>query len=272
MSRSTDNALCHAGRSNRADTPPLVPCDNGESTQARSAIHRPCSSVDKVVPPTDVIAGSDETASSPTSSGPGGDDQSSPPLHSRPAVSPLASNADVPCFCAVASAACDGSQVGGADQRVAAPPDRQTPHRAGELPVHRLEQLPDLLVGAVPFDGGPGVDDHLLRVGRNRMCDFEIHHRLGTRRAWLTPDQHRRESRQPRRVGEHVEVLLVVSAEFEEHDRRALAREAARRPADWRCTPPATPSGSVPGSARPAAGIPASPHDAGCNPGFGPAR
>ena len=117
------------------------------------------------------------------------------------------------------------SQVRGADQRVAPPPNRQAPHRTGELPIHRLEHLPDLLVGAVPFDGWPGVDDHLLSVRRNRMCHFEIHHSLSTGRAGLTPDQHRRESRQPRRVREHVEVLLVVSAEFEEHDRRALARE-----------------------------------------------
>src|SRR5262245_6177477 len=104
MSRSTDNALCHAGRSNSADTPPLVPCDSGESTQACSPIHPPWSSVDKVVPPTDVIAGSEDTASSPISSAPGGDDQSSPPLHSKPAASPLASNAEVPCFCPAASA------------------------------------------------------------------------------------------------------------------------------------------------------------------------
>jgi hypothetical protein len=94
------------------------------------------------------------------------------------------------------------------------------------LPLHRFEQLADLLVGAVPFDSGSGVDNHLLRVGRNRMCDFEVHHRLGTGRAWLTPDQHRREPRQSRRVGERVEVLLVVSAEFEEHDRCALAGKA----------------------------------------------
>ena len=78
------------------DTPPLVPWDSGESTQACSPSHRPCSSVDNVVPPTDVIAGREATASSPTSSGPGGDDQSAPPLHSSPPVSPLASKAVVP--------------------------------------------------------------------------------------------------------------------------------------------------------------------------------
>src|SRR5205823_1252790 len=110
LSRSTDSVVCHAGRLNNADTPPLVPCDNGESTQARSPIQPPCSSVDRVVPPTDVIVGSDDTASSPMSSDPGGDDQSSPPLHSRPPVSPLASNAEVPCLCAAASAASTGAR------------------------------------------------------------------------------------------------------------------------------------------------------------------
>src|SRR6201995_4596700 len=112
LSRSIDRALCHAGRPNNADTPPLVPCDSGESTQACSPIHPPFWSVERVVPPTDVIAGRDDTASSPMSSGPGGDDHSSPPLHSRPAVAPLASKAEVPCLCAVASAASTGARSG----------------------------------------------------------------------------------------------------------------------------------------------------------------
>src|ERR1700730_9109918 len=82
--RSTDSLSCHAGRSNSADPPPLVPWDSGESPHAYSASHRPCASVDSVVPPTEVIDGSDEMASRPMSLGPGGEDQSSPPLHSRP--------------------------------------------------------------------------------------------------------------------------------------------------------------------------------------------
>ena len=59
----------------------------------------------------------------------------------------------------------------------------------------------------------------------------------------------------PGRVGERVEVLLVVSAEFEEHDRCALAREAGggQRVGVVRLQQRVRAQSS--GSARPAAGI-----------------
>src|SRR5689334_21396886 len=95
---------CQSGRSNNDDTPPPVPCDSGTSNHACSACHTPFASVDSVVPPTSSSSGSDATESSPTSLAPGGDDQSCPPLHSRPARSPLALNAVVPCECAVFNA------------------------------------------------------------------------------------------------------------------------------------------------------------------------
>src|SRR6185312_5226789 len=110
VSRSIDSLCCHAGRAKSSDTPPLVPCDSGESIHAYSASHCPRGPVDKVVAPTAVIVGSDEIASSPTSSGPGGDDHSSAPLHSRPALSPVASNVDVPCACALTKAASTGAR------------------------------------------------------------------------------------------------------------------------------------------------------------------
>src|ERR1700733_5389386 len=72
-------ACCHDGRSNSDETPPPVPCDSGTSTQACSAIQPPWSFVVNVVPPTLVISGTDATASNPTSSSDGGDDQSWPP-------------------------------------------------------------------------------------------------------------------------------------------------------------------------------------------------
>ena len=100
----TASPSCQGGRSKRADTPPPVPCDSGASNHACSEIHRPSLSVDRVVPPTLVISGNDATASSPMSSGLGGADQFCPPLHSRPARSPLALNAVVPWLSAVASA------------------------------------------------------------------------------------------------------------------------------------------------------------------------
>src|SRR5215211_2741602 len=71
-SRFVLTPLCHPGRENNADTPPLLPWDNTKSPQACSASHIPPASVDRVVPPTLVIVGSDATASSPTSDGPGG--------------------------------------------------------------------------------------------------------------------------------------------------------------------------------------------------------
>src|ERR1700754_5042706 len=83
VSRLADNFSCHFGLAKRADTPPLVPWDSGESNHAYSLSHWPRGPVDSVVAPTAVIAGSDEMASNPTSSGPGGDDHSSAPLHSR---------------------------------------------------------------------------------------------------------------------------------------------------------------------------------------------
>src|SRR6478735_10761508 len=110
VSRSAVSFSCHFGRANSCDTPPLVPCDSGESNHAYSASHSPRGPVDRVVAPTAVIAGSDEMASSPTSFGPGGDDHSSAPLHSKLALSPVASNADVPCFCAVANADSTGAR------------------------------------------------------------------------------------------------------------------------------------------------------------------
>src|SRR5215213_3679124 len=103
-------ARCHSGRSNSDDTPPPVPCDSGTSNHACSACHTPLASVDSVVPPTSTISGSDATESRPTSLAPGGEDQSSPPLHSRPARSPLALNAVVPCECAFASAERTGAK------------------------------------------------------------------------------------------------------------------------------------------------------------------
>src|ERR1700694_771466 len=109
-SRCADTPFCQVGRTKRADTPPLLPWDNGESTQACSASHSPRASVDRVVPPTEIIAGSDATASSPISDGPGGGGHSSPHLHSRPPVSPLASKADVPWACAAARAEATGAR------------------------------------------------------------------------------------------------------------------------------------------------------------------
>src|SRR3954466_8023828 len=103
-SLSGNTARCHGGRSNRADTPPPLPSDSGTSNQACSDCHTPAASVDRVVPPTSVISGSDATESSPMSASLGGDDQSWPPLHSRPARSPLALKAVVPLACAAASA------------------------------------------------------------------------------------------------------------------------------------------------------------------------
>ena len=92
------------------DTPPAVPWDSGASNQAVSLSHAPVSSVDSVVPPTDVISGIEATASRPMLSSCGGADHSSPPLHSKPARSPLASNAVVPFLCAAASAARTGTR------------------------------------------------------------------------------------------------------------------------------------------------------------------
>ena len=63
-----------------------------------------------MVAPTAVIVGNDEIASRPTSSGPGGDDHSSAPLHSSPALSPVASKAVVPCDCALANADSTGAR------------------------------------------------------------------------------------------------------------------------------------------------------------------
>src|ERR1700758_4053408 len=103
-SRVVDTPRCQSGRSNSADPPPLLPVLSGGLNHACSASHMPLASSDSAVPPTAVISGSDEIASRPTSDGPGGDDQSSPPLHCRPALSPLAANADVPCDCAFARA------------------------------------------------------------------------------------------------------------------------------------------------------------------------
>src|SRR6187551_1978012 len=110
VSRSARILSCHRGRSNNAETPPLEPCDNGESNHAYSASHWPLGPTESVVAPTAVIAERDEIASSPTSSGPGGEDHSSAPLHSSPALSPVASNAVVPCSCAFASAATTGAR------------------------------------------------------------------------------------------------------------------------------------------------------------------
>ena len=56
------------------------------------------------MPPTSVISGREATESSPMSASLGGDDQSCPPLHSRPARSPLALKAVVPLECAAAIA------------------------------------------------------------------------------------------------------------------------------------------------------------------------
>src|SRR6478609_1299001 len=103
-SRPALNARWYPGRANNLEAPPLLPWDIGTSVQACSAIHRPCRSVDRVVPPTEVISGSDETASTPTSSAPGGDEKSLPPLHSSPAVSPLPSKTAVPWPWALVSA------------------------------------------------------------------------------------------------------------------------------------------------------------------------
>src|SRR5215208_5808393 len=108
LSANTDR--CHSGLSNKDDTPPPVPCDSGTSNHACSACHTPLASVDSVVPPTSTISGSEAIESSPTSLAPGGDDQSSPPLHSRPARSPLALNAVVPWECAVANAVRAGAR------------------------------------------------------------------------------------------------------------------------------------------------------------------
>ena len=80
------------------------------SNHACSACHPPVSSVDTVVPPTLVISGMDATASRPTSLALGGEDHSWPPLHSRPARSPLASKAVVPFASASDSAARTGAR------------------------------------------------------------------------------------------------------------------------------------------------------------------
>src|ERR1700758_3788354 len=109
-SRVADTLRCQSGRPNSADTPPLLPMLSGGLNHACSASHMPFPSTDSAVPPTAVISGSDETASSPTSDGPGGEDQSSPPLHCRPALSPVAANADVPCDCAFARAERTGAR------------------------------------------------------------------------------------------------------------------------------------------------------------------
>ena len=176
---------CHSGRSNSADTPPPVPWDSGTSNQACSASHAPLASVDRVVPPTLVISGSDATESSPISARPGGDDQSCPPLHSRPARSPLALNAVVPCDWRGGQGGPHRGQVGGGDQLVAAPADGEAPHRAGELPVRVLQHLTDLLVAAVALDGRTGVDHDLLRIGRDGMGDFEIHRQFRRAVRWV---------------------------------------------------------------------------------------
>lgn len=124
------NWLCHCGRSNSTDTPPVEPWDSGESTHGRSPTQSPRGLVDNVVPPTVVIAGIDETASRPMSSGPGGADHASLALHSRPALSPLASNAEVPRRCALSSAAATGA-------RSAAVTSLSQPH-----PIDRLHTAP----------------------------------------------------------------------------------------------------------------------------------
>src|ERR1700737_1340169 len=109
-SRVDEMRFCHFGRGKTADTPPLLPIVSAGSNHACSASHTPFSSRDNAVPPTAVISGSDEITSRPISEGPGGDDQSSPPLHCRPALSPVAANAVVPWDWALLSAERTGAR------------------------------------------------------------------------------------------------------------------------------------------------------------------
>ena len=188
---------CHGGMPKSDDTPPPVPWDSGTSNQACSASHRPWASVDRVVPPTLVISGREEMESSPTSAGPGGESQSSPPLHSEPGEVA----AGVECRGAVrmggGERGANRRQIRCGEQFVAAPADRETPDRAGELAIGVLQHLADLLEGAVALDGRTGVDDDRLGVGRNRMCDFEIHRGLAVWLGSLVTDDGRGELGQP---------------------------------------------------------------------------
>ena len=246
MSRSMVSRFCHCGRSNNAETPPLVPCDNGESTHACSATHCPRGLVDKVVPPTEVMAGIDATASRPMSSGPG---------RGRPLVAALAfQTGGVAARVERRRAAplrrgqrrLDRSQIRGGDELLAAPPDRQAPHRPGELTIDLGEHSADLLVGAVALHRRPGVDDDQPCIRRNRMCHLKIHRRLAVLLLRFAADDHGGEAGQPGGVGEGVEILLVGAVEREEHDRRALAGETRVRREGWRCTPPADRQGVNP--------------------------
>ena len=92
-----------------------------------------------------------------------------------------------------------------------------------------VEHLADPLVGAAALERRPGVDDDHLRVGRNRVCHLEIHHRLAARFAGLSTDEDRLQRGQPRQLGEVVEVLLVVATERVEHDGLSLAGKTGCR-------------------------------------------
>ncbi len=158
---------------------------------------------------------------------PGGDDQSSPPLHSSPARSPLALNADVPCDCAVLKADRTGAKSAAVMQFVAAPSDRKAPHRTGKLHGPPTSNICAIFSKAPsPSTVGRALHDHLRGVGRDGVGDLEIHRRLTARLARLAAHHGRGELRQSVRGGECVEVGLVETVEGEEHDRGALAGEA----------------------------------------------
>ena len=144
----------------RGHPPPLPATAARRTTPVQDAT--PAASVDNVVPPTSVISGSEATRSSPISASLGGDDQSRPPLRSRPARSPLTSKPLCQLACASAIAAAP-AQIGRGEQLVATPADREAPRRAGNCgrptpaSARNLRSTPPS-----PSTGRPRVDHHLL--------------------------------------------------------------------------------------------------------------
>ena len=155
---------------------PAVPWVSGTLYQACSSSQSPSASVDSLVPPTATISGSEATASTPTSSGEGGADHRCPPLHSRPARSPVALNGGAGAQCAGQGGAHRG-EVGGGEEPVASPADGEAPHRSREAVGHRLHQPAQLLEGptAVVVRGGTGVDQDQLRVRHDPVDHLQIH-------------------------------------------------------------------------------------------------
>ncbi len=164
-------------------------------------------------------------------------------------------------------------QIGRGDQLVAAPADREAPHRAGELPVGVLEHLRrSSRSRRRPRRSDRALTTTFCASGAIGVRDLEIHRRLAARFARLSADHGRGELRQSVRGGERVEVGLVEAVEREEHDRGALAGEAAGGQLVDVVGGAAARRASAPCPARPAAGSTAATCDAACSPGSGRVR